>query len=71
MNTPITIAMSPGAYLFSISRATEAKDLHAMRHEIVADNDLTTEEKEELFTAINRRFGQLNLAGANVKPRSN
>lgn len=70
MSAVIIVDMSPAAYLFSISRATDADTLHYMRNEIVADDSLSPEEKEVLMTAINRRFGRLNhLAVGKQTPR--
>ena len=54
------IEMPPAAYLHSIAHADDAAMLHGLRAEIKADDSLHSDEKEELMTAIGRRFAWLN-----------
>ncbi len=48
--------MSPEIYQFDIARAGHAADLHVLRHEIVADDTLTADEKAVLLEAIRLKF---------------
>jgi hypothetical protein len=50
------------AYLFDISRATDAGTLMACRTDAVQDDTLMTFEKMEICAAIDARFGELNKA---------
>jgi hypothetical protein len=52
------------AYLFDISRATDAGTLQAYRLDAVQDETLNSFEKDEICRAIDTRFGQLNQAAA-------
>jgi hypothetical protein len=56
--------MTIRAYLFDISRATDAGTLHAYRADAVEDDTLTSFEKTEVCAAIDRRFHELNKAAA-------
>ena len=51
--------MTLRAYLFDISRATDAGTLMAYRTDAVQDDTLTTFEKEEICRAIDARFEKL------------
>ena len=58
------------AYLFDISRTTDAAALHEFRHNAENDWDLSMSEREEISAAIDARFGALNLAAhGEQKPR--
>ena len=58
-----------GAYMFDISRATDAPTLHGFRRDILADETLDPAERDELCAAIDRRFAFLNLEQQNFNPR--
>ena len=64
LGDPIPVPMTTQAYLFSISRTTDADVLHGLRTEIATDDSLLSTEKYELYKAINLRFSQLNFAAA-------
>ncbi len=52
--------MTLSAHLFDISRATDALTLQAYREDVLSDDCLSDEEKEELCRAIEKRFAFLN-----------
>ena len=53
--------MMSDAYIFDISRVTDAPTLHGFRRDILADDTLDPAERDELCAAIDRRFAFLNL----------
>jgi hypothetical protein len=62
--------MSKNSYLFEVSVANEAHELHDLRNDSFRDRDLDSLEKGEVHTAIDRRFSELNRAtNPNPKPR--
>ena len=61
--------MMSDAYMFDISRATDAPTLHGFRRNILADETLDATERDELCAAIDRRFAFLNLEQQNFNPR--
>jgi hypothetical protein len=63
--------MTSDAYLFDISRATDAGTLQAYRMDAINDDMLTSFEKGEICAAIDARYGQLNAEhpDAKRKPR--
>jgi len=62
--------MNSNAYLFDISRATDAGTLQAYAADCAADETLTSDEREEIANAIAARFSTLNSqAIGKQKPR--
>ena len=56
----MTDLMILDAYLFDVSRATDAITLLTCRSDALADDCLDTEEKAQVCTAIEKRFAALN-----------
>lgn len=56
------------AYLFDVSRATDATTLLTCRSDALADDCLDTREKAEVCAAIEQRFAALN-AGQLISAR--
>ena len=56
------------AYLFDISRATDAGTLMAYRTDAVQDDTLMTFEKTEICAAIDARGSALNQAAQQRRP---
>lgn len=63
-----TIMMN-NAYIFDISRATDAPTLRGFRRDILADETLDAAERDELCAAIDRRFAFLNAEQQNFNSR--
>lgn len=62
--------MTKDIYIFDISRATSASDIHSLILDASADITLTPAEQEEVKLYGNRRFAQLNAQAAPAqKPR--
>jgi len=61
--------MMSNAYMFDISRATDAPTSHGFRRNILADETLDPAERNELYAAIDRRFAFLNSGQQNFNPR--
>jgi hypothetical protein len=57
------------AYLFDVSRATDAGTLLTCRADALADECLDAEEKAEICSAIEKRFAALNSGAIQSKPR--
>jgi len=52
--------MSLLSYLFDILHATDAGTLHAYRADALADDMLSSDEKDEICRAVDTRFHELN-----------
>jgi hypothetical protein len=52
--------MMSDAYMFDISRATDAPTLHGFRRDILVDETLDPAERDDLCAAVDRRFAFLN-----------
>ena len=57
------------AYLFDVSRATDAGTLSTCRADALADECLDAEEKAEICSAIEKRFAVLNSGVIQSRPR--
>ena len=62
--------MNAQVYQFDILRTDRARELHALHADIVNDETLAQDEKNELCGLIREKFGRLNaLAAGQPRPR--
>jgi hypothetical protein len=65
------MSISAKALLFDISRALDAGTLFLYLADAEADVTITSDERDEIKTAITKRFGDLNAASARHDRRTN
>jgi hypothetical protein len=62
--------MNISAHLFDISHTTDATTLLAYRNDVLADECMDNDEKQEICRAVEKRFAALNASSAaSQKPR--